>query len=193
MGSNTNKSPLQTQAEDMATNLPDVLPETAEIPFEGEKLTPAQAVAELQAGLGTITDAANQKQAYATAVAAKKAGVANLRALVGAIEAYLRVMIPTDTAGLASCGIEPKKQRAQLTSAEKAAAAAQAAATRKANGVQGSKQKRKAALAAKATTVVLGADGQPLDGSVLPSSSNTATPAPAASSPAPSGAGAAGK
>ena len=188
MGSNTNKSTLQTQAEDMVTNLPEVLAATAKIPFNGATLTPAQAVTELQTGLGPITAAANQKVAYATAVTVKKAGMANLKALVDAIAAYLKVMIPTDAAGLASCGIEPKKPKAQLTTAEKAAVVAQTAATRKANNVLGSNQKRKAALAAKATTVVLGADGQPLDGSALPGSSNPTTPAPAATPPASSGA-----
>jgi hypothetical protein len=168
MGTNTNKSKLQTQAEDIAQNLPNVLPATAKMPYGGTSLTPAQIVAEIQADLSTFADAANAKLTYTNAVSKKKTAVADLHSLVTAVVAYLKVMIPTDHAGLASCGIEPKKAKVQLTSAEKAALAAQRKATRAANGVQGAQQKRKAALAAKATTIVLGPDGKPLDGSPMP-------------------------
>ena len=181
MGSpNSSKPKFMTKIQDMATNLTSALPPgTKSIPDGNGMITTAAAVSQLQAGVKLFSDVSTAKTDYANAVQAKKAGMPALQKLFSALSTYLRITIPGDPAAIASCGVSLPKKKAQLTAAEKAAKAAQAAATRKAHGLQGANQKRKAALASKATTVVLGPNGLPLDGSPLPTPAINAAPAAA--------------
>lgn len=151
----------------MISNLENVLPANAKIAFDGGTINPAQAVTELEGGVKAITDAASAKVAFVGATQAKKVAMVKLHLVTGAVAMYLKATI-TDPGQLASCGIHAAKKRAKLTAAEQAAKSAKARATRAANKTQGAAQKRKAALAASATTVVIGANGQPIGGPALP-------------------------
>ena len=170
------KTSLEVEAEQMSTNLIGVAPANAKIAVGSEALNPAQATTELDAGLKAIAGAGTAKTSYAEAVATKKAAIPRLRQVIGAVAMYLKATI-TDSAELASCGIHPAKPKAQLNTAQKTAKAAKATATRKANGTRGKRQKRAAELAASAKTVVLGPNGQPLDGAALPAAATIPAPA----------------
>ena len=65
-----------------------------------------------------------------------------LVAFMNAFEGLIRLMFATDTASLADFGLQPRKQPAPKTAAEKAVAAAKAQATREARGTKGPKAKR---------------------------------------------------
>ncbi len=165
------KPAVKSAAQALRKNLVRVLPASVtSIPVGSTTYTPQEVVAELQSGLGLIQAVVNAKLAVREAIKARDAALPDLESLVQSVQAFVKVMIPTDGAGQLACGVRARKKPAKLTMEEQTAKAALALATRRKNGTMGVRQRRRAEKAARAVAVavVLGPDGKTLDGSPLP-------------------------
>ena len=154
----------------------------------GSSLTLAAVIAKLKAFLVLFTAVAQTKQAYAAAVAARKAGLLIAHPFyVNLVNSLKQIIGDTNQAQLAVYGISPPKARAAPSLETRTIAKAKAQATRKARGTMGKKAKLSITATPQPSLQVFGADGQRLVASTStsspgPSSAPSATPS---STPAP--------
>jgi hypothetical protein len=122
----------------------------------GSTVKTTDLVTVLQARIAAIKLALTTKATFMAAVAAAHAEIANTAALVSGARQALKVAFAGQIETLGDFGLKPPKPRTPLTTEQKAAAKAKAAATRAARHTAGPKQKAKitgatAAAAAPAT------------------------------------------
>ena len=118
-----------------------------------------------------FTAATQAKLAYAAAVAARKAALADIHAFYQSLVAVLKQTLgPTNQGLLPGFGIAPPKARTEASPEVKALAKVKAAATRKARGTLGKKERLEITGAAPA--VINGAPAAPV-------ATNGAPPKPA--------------
>jgi hypothetical protein len=127
-------SKFQSNLTALVAHFIEVLPASVKtIVLDGQALTPAQVQAKLQSGLGIYTAADDAREAAKVALSRRHAAEAALRALVGQVEAFLRLTLGSDTAALAKVGITPPKKRSKPSAQTTAEGVAKARATRKRN------------------------------------------------------------
>ncbi len=114
----------------------------ASLMIGGISMTRTEIIAKLKAVDALILAVAQVKQAYAAAVAARKTGlVAGHLFYENVVMALKQVIGATNQAQLAAFGIFPPKPRAVPSAETKAMAKMKAAATRKARGIKGKKER----------------------------------------------------
>jgi hypothetical protein len=175
-------SKFQTEVQSMINGLTSNVPSTLRnMLIGGASMTIPQVLAKMQAILEMLNSVTAAKTAYQHAIATRKGELVADHAFYSNVVAYLKQAFgPTDQTTLAEFGILPPKAKAKPSTTTRAIAAAKAAATRKARGTMGKKQKAAITTTPAPTVQVLGADGQPLG------STATAPTAPAPVAPAPS-------
>jgi hypothetical protein len=117
--------------------------ETDSLPFAVPPVTVAQILALLVARGDATHATAAAHGAWRNAVNAEKQNFTDSERVLRALRTWLRTVHGEDTKLLADFGLTPKKAPRVLTAEEKQAAAAKRAATRKARGVLGSRQRKK--------------------------------------------------
>ena len=135
----------------------------------GSTVKTSDLVTVLQARIAAIKNAMAAKAAAMVAVAEMNAELAKTAALVSGSRQALKIAFAGQADQLGDFGLEPPKARTPLTADEKAAAAAKAKATRKANHPNAGKKSKK-------TTV----DAAPAAAPVAPAGAQPAPAAPAA-------------
>jgi len=171
----------QSSDEQLLAGIQKRLPSTT-FTLQGQPETAAQVVAVIQARIDKRQAVLAARAAYHTAVLAADQEVAETEAIVEDVRATILAMYSTSPDVLGDFGLAPKKPRTPLTVEQKLVAQAKRAATRKARGTLGPKQK------AKIVGTVTGSIVVPVDGSGMSvsSGSSASTPAPAtAASPPP--------
>jgi hypothetical protein len=125
----------------------------AELKFEGSTFTPSQVLAQLHA-LMDLRAAADAARATAKAkVAAERDQLPSLRAFMLALTAFARTRFGNSPDILADFGLKSKKARTPLTADKRLAANVKRAATRKARGPIG--KRNRAAVKGDVTGVVV--------------------------------------
>ena len=140
--------------------------------------------------LSLITNAETARTALAAAVAAKKAGMAQVLKDLDNLEAALKAAFGSGAAQLQDFGIKPPKARKALTAEEKALSVAAAKGTKKVRGIIGKSQRAAITTQGKPGLVLVSPDGSLVPGALTgptpPGSGTpvavTVTPAPASSS-----------
>jgi hypothetical protein len=107
----------------------------------GNTVQTSALVTVLQARIAAIKLAITTKATFMAAVAAAHAEIANTAALVSGARQALKVAFSGQIETLGDFGLKPPKARTPLTTEQKAAAKAKAAATRAARHTMGAKQK----------------------------------------------------
>lgn len=141
----------------------------------GNTVQTSALVTVLQARIAAIKLAISTKAAYAAAVAAAHAEIANTAALVSGARQALKIAFSGQIETLGDFGLKPPKARTPLTTEQKAAAKAKAEATRKARGTMGSKQKK----AITGATAAAAAPAAPAAAAPEPPQATPPAPAPA--------------
>ena len=148
----------------------------------GVLMAKAEIITKLKAYLQLFIDVNVAKAAYLAAVVKRKAALVEMRDFYLAfVMALKQTLGPANQGQLPGFGIMPPTARALPTPETKALAKVKAAATRKARGTQGKKQKLAIKPSTNVSFQVLGADGTPYDpssvsGPAAPAPSGAATP-----------------
>jgi hypothetical protein len=150
----------------------------------GNTVQTTSLVTVLQARIAAIKLAISTKAAFAAAVAAAHAEIANTAALVSGSRQALKIAFSGQIETLGDFGLKPPKPRTPLTTEQKAAAKAKAEATRKARGTMGAKQK------AKITGATAAAAAPAAPAPAAPEPPQAASPAPATPPATPGNSGA---
>jgi hypothetical protein len=145
-------------------------PANVTITVAGAVVTPAEMAAAIQSRLKATATAVTSHTAMKQAVAARETTMASTQSLVDAIKQVALIMYANQPDVLTVFGIAPRKVPAPLTAAQLAERAVKAAATRKARGTMGPKQKAK-------VTGTVAPEAAP---SPAPSPTASAAPTPAA-------------
>jgi hypothetical protein len=173
-------SKFQTEVQSMINGLTNSVPSTLRtLLIGGASMSIPQVLAKMQAILDMLNSVTAAKTAYQHAIATRKGELVADHTFYSNVVAFLKQAFgTTDQTALAAFGILPPKTRAKPSSTTRAIAAAKSAATRKARGTMGKKQKAAITTTPAPTVQVLGADGQPFGTTAAP-----ATPAPVAPAP----------
>jgi len=147
-------------------------PANVTITVAGAVVTPAEMAAAIQSRLKATATAMTSHTAMKQAVAARETTMASTQSLVDAIKQVALIMYANQPDVLTVFGIAPRKVPAPLTAAQLAERAVKAAATRKARGTMGPKQKAKVTGTGTGTPVAAP--------SASPSPTASAAPTPAA-------------
>ena len=137
----TTKTSKALLATNLAAGTQKHLATSAALLFASGSFTPAQVVAQLTLLATLRSDADAARVTLHEKVNAEKAQAPALDAFMNAFVAFVMAMFSNSPSVLADFGLKPKKARAPLTVAQKAAAKAKRDATRKARGTKGKKQK----------------------------------------------------
>jgi hypothetical protein len=141
--SKVSKSTQSASEAQLAAGMKKHYAETDTVGFGKPPATVAQVLALIQAG-GDATLAADVAHgAWRNALEAARQKRAETERTVRDVVAWLQGVHGDDAAALTDFGLAPKKARRPLTVEEKQAAAVKRAATRKARGVMGSRQRKK--------------------------------------------------
>ena len=185
-------SKFQIEMQNMVNGLSNSVPSTLRAMLVGgTSMTMAQVLAKCQAILDMLTAVTAAKTTYQHAIATRKGELVADRAFYANVVANLKQVFGlTDQTTLSAFGILPPKTRAKPSTTTRAIAAAKAAATRKARGTMGKKQKAAITTSAQPTVQVLGSNGQPLGSTATAPAAQPVAPAapvaqPAAPAPAP--------
>ena len=190
---NATESAFQVEVTNLASgftnNTSSIL---SSLVVDGVSMNRAEIITTLEVLLSLLAAVLQTKQAYAAAVAAKKAGLLTGRPfVVSLVLALEQTLGAANQAQLSAFGILPPKQRTQPTAERKAIAKAKGQATRQARGTMSKKQKQAITATPEPTLQILGPGGKPLlspGGNAPAATSNSASPA--GSAPAGSGSGA---
>lgn len=128
-------------AEQLAAGTQKHLSTLTQVIIGSGTFTPAQVETQLQAYATLRNDVDAAKATVKAKLTDEAAQAPALRAFYIAYIAYIRAAFGNSPDILADFGLQPKKARAPLTVAQKAAAAAKAKATREARGTKGPKAK----------------------------------------------------
>jgi hypothetical protein len=139
--SGTNKTNEAALALKLAAGTQKHLGTAAELFVDGGSITPAQVIANLNEYAALRADVESAKAAYQAKLAVEQKQGAPLRSFYGAYIRFVHVAYDGAPAVLVDFGLAPKKARAPLTTEQRAAVKAKAAATRAARGTLGKKQK----------------------------------------------------
>jgi hypothetical protein len=177
----TSKSNEAILATKLAAGTQKRLSTSGQLLIGGGTFTPAQVVSELQsfASLRASVDAA--KAALKAALEDETSKGAGLRTFVTAFIGFVRAAFGNSPDILADFGLEPKKAKAPLTVAQKAAAAAKRTSTRAARGTKGSRQK--ALIKGAVTGVEITPVTAPAPSAPATSNASSATPTTGGSVP----------
>ena len=116
-----------------------VVPDNVSLIVNNQSLTKEQVVAKLTDGISLFAKVADLKLQLSEATAALDAGVASLDEFVNTLAPMVVGMF--GETGAAKCGIEKAKERAPLSTEQRALMKARNQATRAARGTMGKKQK----------------------------------------------------
>ncbi len=153
---------------------------TKSIPLAGHEYTPAQITTSLNRVVALREAVDTAKAAAKDPLAAEKAELPALRALMSALVAYVKVVYRDQPSLLEAFGIQPKV-RTPLSVEQKAAAAAKRAATRKARNTMGPVAKKAVKGNVVGVTVTpVTASPAPAASPATPAGPSTGAPAPAA-------------
>ena len=160
MAKNTGKNKKASEVGQLISGIRKHYPDgSTKVPL-GPDASPT--VDELTSELQTlVTNRATVVAAQANArakVDVEKSQMASLLALASAVVAFIRFTFGNSADVLADFGLAPRKVRTPMTAEEKAIAVAKRAATRKARGTKGSRQKKDVKGAVNATLVVTPAE-----------------------------------
>ncbi len=136
-------SKFQTEVQNMLNGLSSNVPSTLRsMLVGGSSMTIIQVIAKFQAILDMLNSVTASKTAYQHAIATRKGELVADRTFYANVVANLKQIIGlTAQTTLSAFGILPPKTKAKPSSTTRAIAAAKAAATRKARGTMGKKQK----------------------------------------------------
>ncbi len=137
-------------------------PSEQEVYFGGRKTTAAGVVAMLKQVQEVLEAVHRTDRAFRQAVADRRKAMKSHRATYEDAVFFLKHHLGRENPRLASFGVALPKPRRRLSTEAKAIARAKAAATRKARGTMGKKQRMALGRASGPTLQVFGADGQPL-------------------------------
>jgi hypothetical protein len=151
--------------------------------INSQSATAAQVIAVIQARVDKAQAIATAKAAWHTALVASQTEDSQTDTYVSSVRAQIQAMYASSPDILADFGAVPRKPRTPMTVAEKVLATAKRAATRKARGTLGKKQKE-AVTGTLTGPIVVQTNGTTSTGgapsaSPAPSATPAASPAPA--------------
>jgi hypothetical protein len=126
---------------------------------DGDTMLQPAILTMLATDLSLITNAENARTALAAAVAAKKAGMAQVLKDLANLEAALKQAFGSGAPQLQDFGIKPPKARKALTVEEKALSVASAKGTKKVRGIIGKSQRVAITTQGRPGLVVVNPDG----------------------------------
>jgi hypothetical protein len=155
--SNSNKVSIVNAELKLIAKLPNVFPADAKIPIDGELMTIPQIVTVLQDSMTAIGDVRELQAELHSAVVDSDTRLAAARTVAHDLQSYAILVLGRDTAQLASLGFAAPKKPVK-TPQVLLLAAAKSAATRKARGTKGKKQRKaiRGVVPARATEVKKG-------------------------------------
>jgi hypothetical protein len=139
--SKTNKDTQNAADQSFIGGLQKHQAEVASLMVGGVSIPTTSLITTLQSRIAARTQSATSQKAWQDDVQAEQATLAKSKAEVSGARQAIKVMFAGQIEALGDFGIKPPKPRTPLTTAQKAAAAAKAKATRAARHTMGSKQK----------------------------------------------------
>jgi hypothetical protein len=176
MSTNTKQSGsnIQTQLEGLLAGLKLGLPTGVTLTINGQSLDANAAATMLQQLLAPFDAVDTAKAEYEQALAVRDEAIPATKKTAGVVTQAVLAYCGGDTTKLTQFGIEPPKERRQLTSEEYVARAQKAAETRKLRGTLGKRQKE----GVKSQSDVTVSTTSTLPGTPAPSPAPTPAPTP---------------
>jgi hypothetical protein len=140
----------------------DFTPSQETVNFGGRPLTVAEVLASLQAIEDTFESVHQAHRAYRQAVSERRRAMKRHRSVYEDAVVFLKHHLGKESPRLTSFGVALHKERRPLSAEANALSRAKAAATRKARGTLGKRQRLALARPPERVPQVLGPDGQPL-------------------------------
>jgi hypothetical protein len=174
------QSHLETLADGLSANTSPLL---SSLVVLGTTLSKGEVISKLRGWLSLYVAVVQAKQAYVTAVVARKAAEVTLHAFVHSLEITLKqLLLPNNANMLASLGVAAPKPRKPVSAATRALANAKSKATREARGIKGKRQRGQITVGTQPQLQVVGmpavsaADATPTAPAVVPASPNSSAP-----------------
>jgi hypothetical protein len=147
----------------------------------GTTMTKADIINRLKSYLQLYMAVTQAKQAYTTAVAARKAAEVEMKGFYdGFVSALKQALGPANVGALPTFGVAQPKARTQASPETKVIAKAKSEATRKARGTMGSSERQGITASPEPSVRVLGL-GQPAASTTTPAPTSSASSTPASS------------
>ena len=159
----------------------DFTPQAEPVRFGGKSMTFQEMVAAIEEVVGSFQAVRDAESAFRRAIANRRRAMKGHRSTYEDAVCFLKHHLGKDSAQLAKFGIARPRERTPLSAEANAISRAKAAATRKARGTLGRRQRLLLGRPPEPTLQVFGADGQPLGAS----SSTAIDSAPALEEPEP--------